>query len=429
MILDMHQDQYSRYIVPATKGTAPSGCTPSGGGDGARPGPCRATASPACAMFGIDELNPAESASFDNFWQNAHRRRAAGPGARHGTAGPLHRRAGRAGPRFQGNADRPRLRAHERAAARLDRLTPAENGYQASSQDLYPFYTRAIEALTGVRDGLPTCPATAPTSLTGACAYPQLASVHRQQIFFEPLAYRNLVDFSAAGVSALLDLSQPGLRPPRVHLRLHSGPGPLGYPAATAPSRRTTPSGTRPPRPRPRPCTPPSSSPSSVTRGAPRAPCWPTSSPAGGDADGRHALGVEGLLPSAQGSCWCVRWQRVETTGRRERQAQERQPAGHALEHGSADPRAGSGLDPRRFSPRRRASPRALRAPMSLRAGHAHVRHAGNCCGPQPAGAGGRGTDTVGLHPLDRPRRGAGEWRRCSTRCVDPHLTGAGWPT
>ena len=74
--------------------------------------------------------------------------------------------------------------------------TPAGNGYQASSQDLYPFYTRAIEALTGVRDGRPTCPQTAPTSLTGSCAYPQLASVDRQQIFFEPLAYRNLVDFS-----------------------------------------------------------------------------------------------------------------------------------------------------------------------------------------------------------------------------------------
>jgi hypothetical protein len=74
--------------------------------------------------------------------------------------------------------------------------TPAGNGYEASSQDLYPFYTRAIEALTGVRDARPTCPETAPTSLTGSCAYPPLTSVNRQQIFFEPLAYRNLVDFS-----------------------------------------------------------------------------------------------------------------------------------------------------------------------------------------------------------------------------------------
>ena len=66
---------------------------------------------------------------------------------------------------------------------------PAGNGYQASSEDLYPFYTRAVEALTGVRDGRPTCPAAAPTSLADACAYPQQASVSRQSIFFEPLAY------------------------------------------------------------------------------------------------------------------------------------------------------------------------------------------------------------------------------------------------
>ena len=44
VILDMHQDQYSRYIVPARRGMAPSGCTPSGGGTVRRGGPCRPTA-------------------------------------------------------------------------------------------------------------------------------------------------------------------------------------------------------------------------------------------------------------------------------------------------------------------------------------------------------------------------------------------------
>jgi endoglycosylceramidase len=73
---------------------------------------------------------------------------------------------------------------------------PVENLYTATAQDLFPFYQRVIEALTGVRDGLPTCPATEPTSLTNTCAYPQLAKVSRQQIFVEPMAYRNLVDFS-----------------------------------------------------------------------------------------------------------------------------------------------------------------------------------------------------------------------------------------
>ena len=64
VILDMHQDQYSRYIVPAAKGTAPSGCSPSGGGDGAPGWALQADGKPGCALYGIDELNPAESASF-----------------------------------------------------------------------------------------------------------------------------------------------------------------------------------------------------------------------------------------------------------------------------------------------------------------------------------------------------------------------------
>ena len=92
VILDMHQDQYSRYILPATKAAAPSGCTPSGGADGAPPGRCSSDSKPGCAMFGIDELNPAESAAFANFWQNATVAGPAGPGAGHGPAGPLHRR-------------------------------------------------------------------------------------------------------------------------------------------------------------------------------------------------------------------------------------------------------------------------------------------------------------------------------------------------
>jgi hypothetical protein len=43
-----------------------------------------------------------------------------------------------------------------------------------STDFLYPFYTRTIQALTGVRDGQPTCPSNAPVSLTNECAYPDL---------------------------------------------------------------------------------------------------------------------------------------------------------------------------------------------------------------------------------------------------------------
>jgi endoglycosylceramidase len=196
VILDMHQDQYSRYILPATKAAAPSGCTPSGGSDGAPSWAVLDEGKPGCAMYGIDELNPGESAAFANFWQNAPvagpQGQAPGTGLQDHYIGALAALAHR----FEGT---PAVLGYElmnEPQPGSTGSTPAGNGYQASSQDLYHFYTRAIEALTGVRDGKPTCPASAPTSLANSCAYPQLTSVQRQQVFYEPLAYRNLLDFS-----------------------------------------------------------------------------------------------------------------------------------------------------------------------------------------------------------------------------------------
>jgi endoglycosylceramidase len=196
LILDMHQDQFSRYILPVDKASAPSGCSPSGGSDGAPGWAVQAGSKPGCALFGVDELNPAESAAFANFWQNSPvagpKGQAPGTGLQDHYIGAMVALAHR----FE---DDPTVVGYELMnepqPGSMSSL-PAADGYQASSQELYPFYTRAIEALTGVRDGLPTCPADTPTSLSNACAYPKLASVSRQQIFFEPLAYRNLLDFS-----------------------------------------------------------------------------------------------------------------------------------------------------------------------------------------------------------------------------------------
>jgi endoglycosylceramidase len=196
VILDMHQDQYSRYILPAAKGSAPAGCTSSGGSDGAPAWAVQTDGKAGCALYGIDELNPAESQAFYNFWHNAPvaapARNAPGPGLQDHYIGALAVLARR----FQNT---PAVLGYElmnEPQPGSSGALPAGNGYEASAQDLYPFYTRAIEALTGVRDGRPTCPAAQPTSLTGACAYPKLATVARQQIFFEPIAYRNLLDFS-----------------------------------------------------------------------------------------------------------------------------------------------------------------------------------------------------------------------------------------
>jgi endoglycosylceramidase len=196
VILDMHQDQYSRYILPAAKKSAPPGCTPSGGSDGAPAWAVQTDGKAGCALYGIDELNPAESQAFFNFWRNAPvaaaAKNAPGQGLQDHYIGALAALARR----FEND---PAVLGYElmnEPQPGSNGALPAGNGYQASTRELYPFYTRATEALTGVRDGRPTCPAAQPTSLTGACAYPKLASVARQQIFFEPIAYRNLVDFS-----------------------------------------------------------------------------------------------------------------------------------------------------------------------------------------------------------------------------------------
>ncbi len=206
VILDMHEDQYSRYILPGSKGL-PSGCTPSGGYDGAPEWAVFTDGEPSCAQYGQSDLNPAVAAAFDNFW---HNRRVAGP---------------------QGESPGPGLQDHYvgalAALARRFSTDPAVIGYeimneplpgahstlpltnvvQFSDTELYSFYRRAIEAITGVRDGLKTCSENDPSGFvsngpppypaTGApCAYPDLGVHTHQLIFFEPCAYRNLLDFS-----------------------------------------------------------------------------------------------------------------------------------------------------------------------------------------------------------------------------------------
>ena len=196
VILDMHQDQYSRFILPGKQSKMPSGCTSSGGGDGAPAWAVFTDGKPACALFGESDLNPAESAAFYNFWHNhtvaSPRGASPGTGLEDHYIGALVALART----FEHNSTVVGYEVmNEPQPGSLSSL-PLENLYQAASQDLFPFYQRVIEALTGVRDGLPTCPASEPSSMTNACAYPKLADVSHQLIFVEPIAYRNLVDFS-----------------------------------------------------------------------------------------------------------------------------------------------------------------------------------------------------------------------------------------
>jgi endoglycosylceramidase len=234
VILDMHQDQYSRYILPGDPSTLPSGCTSSGGSDGAPAWAVFTDGKPACALFGESDLNPAESAAFYNFWHNhtvpANRGASPGVGLQDHYIGALAALART----FEDNSTVLGYEVmNEPQPGSLSSL-PVENLYTATSRDLFPFYQRVIEALTGVRDGLATCPASEPTSLTNGCAYPQQAKVSRQQIFVEPMAYRNLVDFSP-------QVSKPFTRYPNLvwapHIYTHAFTLDqfIGYPITSSP--------------------------------------------------------------------------------------------------------------------------------------------------------------------------------------------------
>jgi endoglycosylceramidase len=234
VILDMHQDQYSRFILPGQNGPLPSGCTSSGGGDGAPSWAVFTDAKPSCALFGQSDLNPAVSAAFFNFWHNhpvaGPKRQSPGTGLQDHYIGALVTLAHA----FEHN---PTVLGYEvmnePQPGSLASL-PVENLYQASAQDLFPFYQRVIEALTGVRDGLPTCPASAPSSMTNQCAYPKLAAVTRQQIFVEPIAYRNLLDFSPQ-VSRPFTAYPNLVWAPHIYTHAFTVDQFIGYPVASSP--------------------------------------------------------------------------------------------------------------------------------------------------------------------------------------------------
>jgi len=232
IILDMHQDQYSRYILPepASKGSAT--CPPSGGSDGAPAWAVFTDGKPACAFEGQAALNPASSAAFENFWDNHP---VAGPkGESPGTGLEDHYIGALAAlaDRFE---DDPTVIGYEIMNEPQEgslSAVPIGNLYQASATQLYPFYKRVIEALTGVRDGLPTCPASDPTSTR--CAYPQQAHVDRQSVFYEPFADRNEIDFSPQ--ASVPFSSYPDLvYAPHIYTHAFTLDQFIGYPATDSP--------------------------------------------------------------------------------------------------------------------------------------------------------------------------------------------------
>lgn len=191
VILDFHEDWYSHWL-PLPARDYPPYLTFSYGQDGA---PAWAVANdglPSLSIYGQDELNLAMMRSFDHFYANditdnsRIQGDAPGPGLMDHFIGAVAHVAGR----FVNNS----------AVLGYEILNEPQMGSKLlnpvsfADKWLYPFYRRVIQAITGVRDGLPTCAATVP--MNSSCAYPSLLGDTQHIFMFEPSAFRNQLDFS-----------------------------------------------------------------------------------------------------------------------------------------------------------------------------------------------------------------------------------------
>lgn len=194
VLVDFHQDNYGDIPRPTPRtdpGFPPLWTRPTGQADGPPRWAVMTDGKPNVNPLGFSVLSPAVLRAFTSFWSNrippVPQGDAPGPGLQDHYIGAVAAVAKRL-------RDEPAVTGIEI----MNEPQPGEFDFMAMARDrLYPFYARVIQAVTGVRDGLPTCPVEAPTSQDGTCAYPDLG-VHdtRHAIYFEPNAFRNIVDFA-----------------------------------------------------------------------------------------------------------------------------------------------------------------------------------------------------------------------------------------
>lgn len=199
VILDMHEDGYSRFLNQVSKTKAPSGCTPSTGQDGAPKWAVFTDNQPSCSLYGQNELNPAMAAALTNFWDNKKvkiKGEAPGYGLQDHYIGAVAFLA----KYFKNN---PTVIGYELMNEPLpygSGAIPIGNLFTFSDNYLFPFYQRIIEAITGVRDSKKTCPTNTPDGNSNVgistCAYPNLGINTKKLIFLEPTGYNNEVDFA-----------------------------------------------------------------------------------------------------------------------------------------------------------------------------------------------------------------------------------------
>lgn len=194
VILDMHEDDYSQFIYPGPNETGiPPILTPTGGAgnDGAAPWAINTGGFPSWGILGIGNLNLAMMNAFQQFYDNAvlpniTQGQAPGPGLQDHYIGAIAALA-------QRFVNRSIVAGYEiinepQPGFTLDPFTFASNY-------LYPLSRRVIQAITGIRDGVPTCLVNQTAWLN--CSYPDLGIHDTKHLFFvEPNAIRNLLDFS-----------------------------------------------------------------------------------------------------------------------------------------------------------------------------------------------------------------------------------------
>jgi hypothetical protein len=193
VIVDYHEDDYTTFLYPnaSDKGYPPY-LVPSGGAgnDGAPAWAVETYGWPPWAVLGIGNLNLGMMRAFQSFWDNAvvpgvPQGQAPGPGLADHFVGAMAAVAARL--------------VNRSAVAGYEIINEPQPGitldpFTFATDCLYRLYSKTIQALTGTRDGLPTCSPNA--TFAANCSYPDLGIHTKQIFFFEPSAVRNLLDFS-----------------------------------------------------------------------------------------------------------------------------------------------------------------------------------------------------------------------------------------
>ena len=184
VILDMHENAYSRYIPRPAKVTFPGGKLPSLADQTGAPAWATLTNGlPGDKFRDQREISFSVGAAFTNFWLNT---KVAGHGLQDHYLGAVATLARR----FQ----------DESAVVGFGAFNEPWPGFvpPPASDDLllYPFYRRLIDAITGVADGA-RCPADFPA--VPICGHPSLGVGDRRHIFFlEADHLREVTDFPTA---------------------------------------------------------------------------------------------------------------------------------------------------------------------------------------------------------------------------------------